>query len=105
MKFFVRAMRDGWRLARLYSLYRDARISLVHESFGFEPYPAGRQGIVGLWRRPHVCADAAGAKKPSVAVVLSSDRRGTATVEAGQGCVPVRRSVMQTDAERSGPRE
>jgi len=64
-----------------YSLYRDARISLVHDRLGLSPYPLGRQGIARLWRRPHVCADAAGSKEArGVAVVASSDRRGTATV-------------------------
>jgi len=80
-----------------YSLYRDARISLVHDRLGLSPYPAGPAGTSLAYGGGHTFAlTEQGAKKPqALQLLLHLTAMEQQLFEARQGCVPVRRSVMQ----------
>ena len=80
-----------------YSLYRDAKISAVHDRLGLSPYPSGPAGKSLAYGGGHTFAlTKQGAPKSDALALL---RYLTATAqqigEARQGCVPVRRSVMK----------
>ena len=80
-----------------YSLYRDAKISAVHDRLGLSPYPSGPAGKSLAYGGGHTFAlTKQGAPKSDALKLL---RFLTATEqqigEARQGCVPVRRSVMK----------
>ena len=89
-----------------YSLYRDPKISAVHDRLGLSPYPVGPLGkslsyggghTFGLTRR--------GVKKPeALQLLLHLTAREQQLDEARQGCVPVRHSVMkqmQSEADQA----
>ena len=80
-----------------YSLYRDAKISAVHDRLGLSPYPLGPSGKSLSYGGGHTFAlTKQGAKKAEALQLLlyltaSEQQIG----EARQGCVPVRHSVMK----------
>jgi multiple sugar transport system substrate-binding protein len=80
-----------------YSLYRDTRISLVHDRLGLSPYPDGPAGKSLAYGGGHTFAlTHQGAKKPqALQLLLHLTAVEQQLFEARQGCVPVRRSVMQ----------
>jgi multiple sugar transport system substrate-binding protein len=97
------AMAGDW--PGYYSMYRDPSISRVHDRLGLSPYPVGPAGkslayggghTFGLTRR--------GANKAEALKVLlyltSFDQQ---LAEARNGCVPVRRSVMQSFQGETDP--
>jgi multiple sugar transport system substrate-binding protein len=88
-----------------YSLYRDASISKVHDRLGLSPYPIGPAGKSLSYGGGHTFAlTRRGAKKPEALELLlyltSLDQQ---LLEARNGCVPVRRSVMQKMQRQADP--
>jgi len=89
-----------------YSLYRNAKLSAVHDRLGLSPYPVGPAGKSLSYGGGHTFAlTKRGAKKEEALQLLmyltASEQQLT---EARQGCVPVRRSVMkqmQTEADEA----
>lgn len=80
-----------------YSLYRDARISTVADRFALSRYPVGPAGKSLAYGGGHTFAlTRTGVEKPEALQLLifltAPDQQ---LFEARQGCVPVRRSVMQ----------
>ena len=80
-----------------YSLYRDPKISAVHDRLGLSPYPVGPAGKSLSYGGGHTFAlTKQGVKKEEALQLLlyltASEQQLT---EARQGCVPVRRSVMK----------
>ena len=89
-----------------YSLYRDPKISAVHDRLGLSPYPSGPNGKSLSYGGGHTFAlTRHGAKKAEALQLLlhltaSEQQLG----EARQGCVPVRRWVMtqmQSEADQA----
>ena len=80
-----------------YSLYRDAKISAVHDRFGLSPYPVGPAGQSLAYGGGHTFAlTKRGAKKPeALQLLLHLTAPEQQLIEARQGCIPVRRSVME----------
>jgi multiple sugar transport system substrate-binding protein len=80
-----------------YSLYRDASISLVHERLGLSPYPVGPAGKSLAYGGGHTFAlTRRGADKPeALELLLHLTAFEQQLIEARNGCVPVRRSVMK----------
>ena len=80
-----------------YSLYRDANISAVHDRLGLSPYPVGPAGKSLAYGGGHTFAlTRQGAEKPeALQLLLHLTASEQQLIEARQGCVPVRRSVMQ----------
>ena len=80
-----------------YSLYRDPKISAVHDRLGLSPYPIGPAGKSLAYGGGHTFAlTKQGALKPDalkLLLYLTATERQIG--EARQGCVPVRRSVMK----------
>jgi multiple sugar transport system substrate-binding protein len=79
-----------------YSLYRDPKISAVHDRLGLSPYPAGPNGKSLSYGGGHTFAlTRQGVKKPeALQLLLHLTAAQQQLGEARQGCVPVRRSVM-----------
>src|SRR5438309_10340369 len=80
-----------------FSLYRDPKISAVHDRLGLCPYPVGPAGKSLSYGGGHTFAlTKQGVKKEEALQLLlhltASEQQLT---EARQGCVPVRRSVMK----------
>ena len=89
------AMAGDW--PGYYALYRDAKLSRVHDRLGLSPYPAGPAGKSLSYGGGHTFAlTLRGARSPAALKLL---RYLTAPeqqlLEARCGCVPVRRSVMR----------
>jgi multiple sugar transport system substrate-binding protein len=80
-----------------YSLYRDASISKVHDRLGLGPYPVGPAKKSLSYGGGHTFAlTRRGAAKPeALELLLYLTQNGQQLLEARNGCVPVRRSVMQ----------
>jgi multiple sugar transport system substrate-binding protein len=80
-----------------YSLYRDARISEVHDRLGLSPYPLGPAGKSLAYGGGHTFAlTKRGANKPeALKLLLHLTAFEQQLLEARCGCVPVRRSVMR----------
>jgi len=80
-----------------YSLYRDAKISAVHDRLGVSPYPIGPAGKSLSYGGGHTFAlTKQGVTKPeALALLLYLTAPEQQLGEARQGCVPVRHSVMK----------
>jgi multiple sugar transport system substrate-binding protein len=80
-----------------YSLYRDPKVSEVHDRFGLSPYPVGPAGKSLAYGGGHTFAlTRRGANKPeTLALLLHLTASEQQLLEARNGCVPVRRSVMR----------
>lgn len=80
-----------------YSLYRDARVSQVHDRLGLSPYPLGPAGKSLAYGGGHTFAlTKQGAGKPeALELLLYLTAFEQQLSEARCGCVPVRRSVMK----------
>ena len=79
-----------------YSLYRDSKISAVHDRLGLSLYPIGPAGKSLAYGGGHTFAlTKAGVNKPeALELLLYLTAPEQQCGEARQGCVPVRRSVM-----------
>ena len=80
-----------------YSLYRDPQISKVYDRLGLRPYPKGPSGKSLSYGGGHTFAlTKVGAGKPEVLqLLLFLTNYEQQLLEARNGCVPVRQSVMQ----------
>jgi len=80
-----------------YSLYRDPKISAVHDRLGLCPYPVGPAGKSLSYGGGHTFAlTKQGLKKEgALQLLLYLTASEQQLSEARQGCVPVRRSVMK----------
>lgn len=80
-----------------YSLYRDAAISQVHDRLGLSLYPVGLAGKSLAYGGAHTFAlTKRGVNKPeALKLLLHLTANEQQLLEARNGCVPVRRSVMQ----------
>ena len=80
-----------------YSLYRDPTISQVHDCLGLSPYPVGPAGKSLAYGGGHTFAlTRRGADKPeALELLLYLTAAEQQLLEARNGCVPVRRSVMK----------
>jgi ABC-type glycerol-3-phosphate transport system substrate-binding protein len=88
-----------------YSLYRNPAISKVHDRLGLSPYPVGLAGKSLSYGGGHTFAlTQRGADKPEVlALLLHLTAFEQQLLEARNGCVPVRRSVMQQMQSEGDP--
>jgi multiple sugar transport system substrate-binding protein len=89
-----------------YGLYRDASVSQVHDRFGLTPYPVGPAGTSLSYGGGHTFAlTQQGANKPeALDLLLHLTAAEQQLLEARNGCVPVRRSVMkQMQSEADQP--
>jgi multiple sugar transport system substrate-binding protein len=85
-----------------YGLYRDTSISAVHDRLGVSPYPSGPAGKSLSYGGGHTFAlTKRGVEKPeAVGLLLHLTSFDQQLLEARNGCVPVRKSVMKaTQAE------
>ena len=80
-----------------YSLYRDAKISAVHDRLGLAPYPIGAAGKSLSYGGGHTFAlTKHGVERPeALDLLLYLTAPEQQLGEARQGCVPVRHSVMK----------
>lgn len=80
-----------------YSLYRDSEISAVHDRFALTPYPVGPAGRSLSYGGGHTFAlTKSGADNPfALELLLFLTDFEQQLLEARQGCVPVRRTVMK----------
>jgi multiple sugar transport system substrate-binding protein len=80
-----------------YSLYRDPQISKVRDRLGLRPYPTGPSGKSLSYGGGHTFAlTRSGAEKPeALQLLLFLTDYERQLLEARNGCVPVRQSVMQ----------
>ena len=80
-----------------YSLYRDPQISKVHDRLGLRPYPKGPSGKSLSYGGGHTFAlTKTGAEKPeALKLLLFLTDFEQQLLEARNGCIPVRQSVMQ----------
>lgn len=80
-----------------FSLYRDPQISKVHDRLGLRPYPSGPSGRSLSYGGGHTFAlTKTGVQKPeALQLLLFLTDFEQQLLEARNGCVPVRRSVMQ----------
>lgn len=80
-----------------YALYRDERVSAVHDRLGLSPYPAGPAGKSLAYGGGHTFAlTRHGAARPeALRLLLYLTAPEQQLFEARCGCVPVRRSVMR----------
>jgi multiple sugar transport system substrate-binding protein len=80
-----------------YSLYRDAKISAVHDRLGLSPYPIGPTGKSLAYGGGHTFAltKQGAPKAEALKLLLYLTAAEQQLSEARQGCVPVRRSVMK----------
>jgi multiple sugar transport system substrate-binding protein len=88
-----------------YRLYCDATVSRVHERFGLSPYPAGPAGKSLAYGGAHLFAlTGRGAGKPeALELLLYLTAREQQLLEARNGCVPVRASVMRQMQREADP--
>jgi len=88
-----------------YSLYRDAAISKVHDCLGLSPYPVGPGGKSLAYGGGHTFAlTRRGANKPeALELLLHLTAAEQQLLEARNGCVPVRRSVMKQMQSEADP--
>ena len=88
-----------------YGLYRDARISQVHDRLGLSPYPVGPAGTSLSYGGAHMFAlTQRGASKPeALELLLHLTAVEQQLLEARNGCVPVRRSVMKQMQAEADP--
>ena len=92
-----------------YRLYRDPQLSAIHDRFELTPYPVGPVGKSLSYGGGHTFAlTKRGADNPhALELLLFLTDIEQQLLEARQGCVPVRRSVMRKmqgetdDAERA----
>ncbi len=80
-----------------YSLYRDEKISTVHDRLGLSPYPSGPNGKSLSYGGGHTFAlTKEGVNKPeALRLLLYLTALEQQLNEARRGCVPVRLSVMK----------
>jgi len=80
-----------------YSLYRDPKISAVHDRLGLSPYPVGPAGKSLAYGGGHTFAltKQGAPKADALNLLLYLTSTGQQLGEARRGCVPVRRSVMK----------
>lgn len=97
------AMMGDW--PGYYSLYRDASISKVHDRLGLSAYPVGPAGKSLAYGGGHTFAlTKRGANKPeALELVLHLTAVEQQLLEARNGCVPVRRSVMTQMQSEADP--
>lgn len=88
-----------------YRLYRDANISAVSDRLGLSPYPAGPANKRLSYGGGHTFAmTKRGIDKPeSLELLLHLTAAPQQMLEARNGCVPVRRSVMQQMQQEADP--
>ena len=88
-----------------YGLYRDASVSRVHDRLGIIPYPTGPAGISLSYGGGHTFAlTTRGARNPrALELLLFLTAAEPQLLEARNGCVPVRRSVMQQLQSETDP--
>jgi len=88
-----------------YSLYRDASISKVHDRLGLSAYPVGPAGKSLAYGGGHTFAlTRRGANKPeALELLLHLTAVEQQLLEARNGCVPVRRSVMKQMQSEADP--
>jgi multiple sugar transport system substrate-binding protein len=88
-----------------YSLYRNPAISKVHDRLGLSPYPVGPAGKSLSYGGGHTFAlTQQGAGKPeALELLLHLTAFEQQLLEARNGCVPVRRSVMQQMQKEADP--
>jgi multiple sugar transport system substrate-binding protein len=88
-----------------YALYCDASISRVHDRFGLSQYPVGPAGKSLAYGGGHTFAlTRRGVEKPEAAQLLFHlTAFEQQLLEARNGCVPVRRSVMRQMQEEAEP--
>jgi multiple sugar transport system substrate-binding protein len=81
-----------------YSLYRDERISAVHGDLGLSIYPVGPAGRSLTYGGGHTFALTKGGagNENALELLMFLTAFDQQLLEARNGCVPVRRSVMQT---------
>jgi multiple sugar transport system substrate-binding protein len=97
------AMTGDW--PGYYGLYGDATVSQVHEHLGLSPYPVGPAGMSLAYGGGHTFAlTKQGATKPQAfALLLYLTAYEQQLLEAHNGCVPVRHSVMQQMQVQTDP--
>jgi len=80
-----------------YSLYRDPKISVVHDRLGLSPYPNGPAGKSLAYGGGHTFAltKRGATKTEALELLLYLTAAEQQLGEARQGCVPVPRSVMR----------
>ena len=80
-----------------YSLYRDPQVSSIHDRFDLTPYPVGPNGRSLSYGGGHTFAlTKRGANNPdALKLLLFLTDFEQQLLEARNGCVPVRRSVMR----------
>ncbi|HJZ66763.1 MAG TPA: extracellular solute-binding protein [Blastocatellia bacterium] len=80
-----------------YGLYRDSRISNVHDRLALSPYPIGPAGKSLAYGGGHTFAltKKGGTKKEALDLLLHLTAYDQQLLEARKGCVPVRKSVMR----------
>jgi multiple sugar transport system substrate-binding protein len=88
-----------------YSLYGDAAISQVHERLGLSPYPVGPAGTSLAYGGGHTFAlTKQGVTKPEAfKLLLYLTAYEQQLLEARNGCVPVRHSVMRQMQAQTDP--
>jgi multiple sugar transport system substrate-binding protein len=88
-----------------YGLYRDASISKVHDRLGLSAYPVGPAGKSLAYGGGHTFAlTRRGANKPeALELLLHLTAVEQQLLEARNGCVPVRRSVMTQMQSEADP--
>ncbi len=88
-----------------YALYRDPSISKVHDRLGLSRYPAGPAGKSLAYGGGHTFAlTKRGIGRPeALQLLLHLTAADQQLLEARNGCVPVRRSVMQKMQHEADP--
>ncbi len=88
-----------------YRFYRDAAISQVHDRLALCPYPVGPAGKSLAYGGGHTFAlTKQGVKKPlALELLLHLTATEQQLLEARNGCIPVRRSVMQQMQREADP--
>ncbi|HUE83167.1 MAG TPA: extracellular solute-binding protein [Pyrinomonadaceae bacterium] len=88
-----------------YALYRDASISKVHDRLGLSPYPTGPAGKSLAYGGGHTFAlTKKGIERPeALQLLLHLTAIEQQLLEARNGCVPVRRSVMRKMQHEADP--
>ena len=97
------AMAGDW--PGYYGLYRDSSVSRVHDRLGLSPYPVGPAGESLSYGGGHTFAltQRGANKREALELLLHLTAFDQQLVEARNGCVPVRRSVMQTLQSETDP--